>query len=557
MESYFNLGRYRRPITTRAAEAQIWFDRGLNWSYAFHREEALRCYGKVIEIDPQCAMGYWGIAYATGPYYNSPWPKFPKSLLPGVIQKANHYVRQAQQRAAHAAPVEQALIQALFTRFPEATCADDAVFSQWDDAYAQAMRAVYAEFPHDTDVCALTAEALMCRTPWQLWDLVHRTPAKGADTTEALAIIDAAMQRLRDAGAAPHPGLLHFYIHLMEMSPEPEKALPAADTLRALVPDSGHLIHMPSHIYILCGEYQKALDTNIAAVAADDKYVAVHSELGRSTIYRLHDIHFQIYAALFLGQYAQALRAAELIWHTVTPEVLRHENDVLVNYLEGYYGMKVHVYIRFGKWQDIIDGPMPDEPGLFVVTTALWHYAKGVAYAATGDVANGAKQQRRFLEAWERVPVGRIVFNNECRDILKVADAMLSGELEYRRQHYDAAFAHLRRAVALYDSLNYTEPWAWMQPPRHALGALLLEQGHVVEAAQVYRADLGLDDTLVRPSQHPGNIWSLHGLAECYQRLGQSAEAATIEQQLAAAQTVADIPVNSSCFCRQADACCG
>ena len=556
MDSYFNLGRHSRPVTTCSPEAQLWFDRGLNWSYAFHREEALYCFGKVIELDPDCAMGYWGIAYATGPYYNSPWEKFPRRMLAGVIETANHHAREAQKRAAHTSPVEQAIINALIVRFPTPTCEDAALFSQWDDAYAQAMRDVYAQFPDDNDVCALAAEALMCRTPWQLWDLDRRKPAEGADTAEALDIINNAVQRMADAGEDPHPGLLHFYIHIMEMSPEPEKALPASDTLRTLVPDAGHLVHMPSHIYILCGEYQKALETNIEAVAADDKYVAEHSELGMSTIYRLHNVHFQIYAALFLGQYENALRAADLIWHTVTPDALRHENPILANYLEAYYGMKVHVYIRFGKWREILDAPMPDDRELFVVTTALWHYAKGVAYAATGDVDNGSIRQKRFLEAWDRVPERRLIFNNECRDMLKVPDAMLAGELAYRREQYDEAFAHLRRCVDLYDGLNYTEPWAWMQPPRHALGALLLEQGHVAQAAEVYRADLGLDDTLVRPSQHPGNIWSLHGYAECCQRLGKRAEAETIKRQLAAAQAAADIAVSSSCFCRQADACC-
>jgi hypothetical protein len=164
--------------------------------------------------------------------------------------------------------------------------------------------------------------------------------------------------------------------------------------------------------------------------------------------------------------------------------------------------------------------------------------------------------QRLFVDAWAKVPAGRIIFNNECRNILKVADAMLAGELDYRRQRYNNAFAHLRRAVALYDSLNYTEPWAWMQPPRHALGALLLEQGHVEEATQVYRADLELDDTLVRPSQHPGNIWSLHGSAECYRRSNRREEAAMLAPQVAAAQAVADVAVRSSCFCRQPDSCC-
>ena len=230
MDGYFNLGGYRRPITTRSLEAQLWFDRGLNWSYAFQREEALRCFEKVIELDPDCAMGYWGLAYATGPYYNSPWDQFPRRMLPGVIEKANHHAREALKRDAHTSPVEQAIIQALIVRFPTPTCEDKALLSQWDDDYAQAMREVYAQFPTDNDVCALAAEALICRTPWQLWDLDRRCPADGADTTEAIAIIQDAVERMADAGEEPHPGLLHFYIHIMEMSPEPEKTLPASDT---------------------------------------------------------------------------------------------------------------------------------------------------------------------------------------------------------------------------------------------------------------------------------------------------------------------------------------
>ncbi len=230
MESYYDLGSYRWPITTCSPEAQIWFDRGLNWSYAFHREEALRCFENVIQLDPDCAMGYWGIAYATGPYYNSAWDKFPRRMLPGVIEKANHHILEAQKRVVNASPVEQAIINALLTRFPAPTCEDRALFSQWDDAYAQAMRDVYAQFPEHNEVRVLTAEALICRTPWQLWDLDHRTPAEGADTLEALEIINDTFKRMRDAGADPHPGLLHFFIHIMEMSPEPEKALEASDT---------------------------------------------------------------------------------------------------------------------------------------------------------------------------------------------------------------------------------------------------------------------------------------------------------------------------------------
>ena len=558
MDDYFDLGSYGRLITTQSPAAQVWFNRGLNWSYGFNHAEALYCFEQVIEHDPDCAMGYWGMAYAIGPYYNLPWIDYSENGRKTALHQTYTLSREARKRTARATAVEQAIINALVIRFPSAIdVEDEAEYGRWDDAYADAMRHVYAQFPDDDDVCALTAEALMCRTPWLLWDLPNRVPALGADTSEALAIVEKAVQRIAEQDHIPHPGLLHFYLHLLEMSPKPEKAFAACDTLLNLVPDSGHLVHMPSHIYILCGLYDKALTANVQATAADNKFVAYDNSLGIYTIYRLHNIHFQVYAAIFLGQYEAALRAAEEIVATIPPEALHHEHAYLVNYLEGYSGMKAHVYVRFGKWQEIMAQPLPDDPDLYCVTTAVWHYAKGIAYTVTGDVEKAASQQQQLRLAVANVPEDREIFQNTCRDILAVAEAMLAGELEYRRENYEVAFAHLQQAVVLYDELNYTEPWAWMQPPRHALGALLLEQGHVEEAEAVYRADLGLDDTLVRPSQHPDNIWSLHGYAECLQRLGRP-EADEVQARLERVQTAVTVPIHASCFCRtvEYDNCC-
>ena len=552
----FDLGSHTRIVTTSSAEAQVWFDRGLNWSYAFSREEAHRCFEKVVELDPTCAIGYWGLAYSLGPYYNGPWDRMPAPLRAHVNQHVHGFMAQAQEHASSASAAEQALIAAYAIRCPEPANDSLEIYAQWDDDYADAMVAVAERFLADDDVVALAIDALMCRTPWQLWDLEKRCPAEGASTVQALELLDMALERAATEERPPHPGLLHFKIHIMEMSPTPEAGLPEADVLRSLVPDAAHLIHMPSHLYVLCGQFQDSLDANVEAVVADEKYMAANPEVGIYSIYMLHNIHFQMYSAMFLGQYEPALKAGNQIWETVTPEVLQHENEFLVNYLEAFYGMKVHVYIRFGKWQEIIDEPMPLDPELFCVTTALWHYAKGVAYAASGDVQRAADQQDLFAQAFDRVPEDRKVFNNESRDMLKVGEAMLSGELEYRRGNFDLAFAELRRCVELYDQLNYSEPWVWMQPPRHALGALLLEQGHVEEAATVYRADLGLDDTLVRPSQHPGNLWALHGYRECCELLGRLDEAADIATQLAEAAKSADIDVTSSCFCRLEESCC-
>lgn len=560
MDNYFDLGKYSRPISTQSAEAQIWFDRGLNWSYAFHHSEAKKCFQTVIDLDPDCPMGYWGMAYAIGPYYNLMWPSYSEAGQKEGIQQAHDFTQQALSLSKNGTPAENALIKALAARFPQphTTHKDDpeAEFSAWDDAYAQAMRKAYAQFPNDNDVCALTAEAMMCRTPWKLWDLENGIPAEGTDTQEALDIIEKAFTRIEKSGGVNHPGLLHFYIHAQEMSPNPEIALKASDTLINLLPDAGHLIHMPSHIYVLCGQYEKSLQSNIQASAADERYTAYDDSVNIFALYKLHNLHFQVYSALFQGRYAPALEVAELMENMIPEEGLSHDHQFLVNYLEAFSGMKVHVYIRFGKWQEIIDAPFPSDPDFYCVTTAMWHYAKGVAYSATGDIENAVNQQEKFALSLKKVPEERKIFNNTSLDILAVAGAMLDGELEYRRENYEVAFAHLRRTVDLYDSLNYTEPWAWMQPPRHALGALLLEQGHVADAAAVYRADLGIDDTLMRPAQHPNNIWSLHGYVECLEKLGQDDKAAGIRTKLEIAQASADVTVSSSCFCRQTHSCC-
>jgi tetratricopeptide (TPR) repeat protein len=556
MDTYFDLGSYSRPIATNSPAAQQWFDRGLNWSYGFNHKEARRCFEKVIALDPDCAMGYWGVAYAIGPYYNQAWTDYSAEWQPKALHKAYTFARKAQKRAATAHPADQALINALAIRFAAPQVDDDSVFAQWDDAYANAMRRAHAQFPDDDDVCALTAEAFICRTRWLLWDLDKGIPAAGSDTAEAVALTEAAFQRAAARGTAPHPGLLHFYIHTLEMSPYPEKALAACDTLLNLVPAAGHLVHMPSHIYILCGLYDQAYDSNAQAMVADQKFVDYDPSLGMYTVYRLHNIHFKIYAALFLGHYSHALQAAEEMVARIPLEGLHHEHDYLVRYLEGYSGMKAHVYVRFGKWEEIKAEPLPADPDLYCVTTAMWHYAKGVAYAATGDIANAEAQQQQFARALLRVPADRRIFENSCRDILAVAEAMLAGELDYRRAAYDLAFAHLREAVARYDRLSYTEPWPWMQPPRHALGALLLEQGQVEEATAVYRADLGLDNTLLRPSQHPNNVWSLHGYVECLERLGRGEETAVYRQKLAEAEKTADFTITASCLCRQTPHCC-
>jgi len=548
----FDLGSHTRTVTTTSADAQVWFDRGLNWLYAFHNEEAEACFMRAIDADPQCAMAHWGLAHAIGPYYNGPWVRLVEPQRSRMLARAHGITRHAIELAAVASPVEQALVGALAVRFGSDENDDQDVFDAWDDAYADAMREVYQAFPDDLDVVALAVEALMVRTPWRLWDLPRGRPAEGASTQEAIDILERCFADQPDDAWKRHPGLLHFWIHIMEMSPHPERALPHAAALQPLCPDAAHLVHMASHIQVLCGQYEAALTANEQAVVADDKYVAFSPDIGVYTAYRLHNIHFQVYAAMFLGNHEKAIAAADLIRETVTIDAIRVDNPFLYRYFEAFFGMKIHVLVRFGRWDDIIAMPLPSEPDLLVSTTALTHYAKGVALAATGDVANAELEQQRFLAAWERVPEEHMVFNNQTRDVLRIGEAMLAGEIEYRKGNFDEAFSLLRRSVELDDNLFYTEPWAWMQPPRHALGALLLEQGRVEEAAEVYRSDLGLDSTLVRSSQHPGNVWALHGYAECLDALGRPDDAQAVRAELAEAQQHMDVPLTSSCYCRGA-----
>jgi tetratricopeptide (TPR) repeat protein len=551
MSEYFDLGGYGRQVTG-SARAQTWFNRGLVWGYAFNHEEAAACFERAAEADPGCAMAYWGLAYAVGPNYNKPWEAFGPGEAPAAISRALSALGDATGPARSASPVERALLRALAARYPAAAPAgggawDPAAGGAHDAGYAAAMREVYRSHPGDLDVAALFADALMNLTPWALWDIATGEPAGGSATLEAKAVLE---QALASREGQAHPGILHMYIHLMEMSARPQDALHAGDLLRDLVPDAGHLRHMPTHLDVLCGDYRSVVAGNSAAIAADEKFRARRGAMNFYTLYRAHNYHFKVYGAMFLGQQRTALEAADQLAAAIPADLLRVQDPPMADWLEGFAAMRLHVLIRFGCWPEILAAPLPADPDLYRVTTAMTHYAKGVAHAATGQVTEAAGERARFAAAVARVPESRTLFNNTCRDILAVAGAMLDGELEYRRGNYDEAFRLLRRAVELDDGLPYDEPWGWMQPARHAYGALLLEQGLLAEAEAVYRADLGLDGTLARACQHPGNVWSLHGYHECLTRLGKAEQAGIVRQQLEIAAARADVPIRSSCYCR-------
>ena len=545
MSDYYDMGDHSWPISTDSPEAQIWFDRGLNWTYGFNHEEAIKCFQKVLEHDPTCPMAYWGIAYADGPNYNKQWYKFSDEDLVLTLARVYDATEKAVALLEHANPTEQALIKALQTRYPQRAPAEDC--HPWNHDYADAMRFVYRANSDHLDITALFVEALMNLTPWQMWDLQTGEIAEGASTAEAMEVLESALERKE---CRKHPGILHMYVHLIEMSPHPEKALRAGDWLRGLVPDSGHLNHMPTHLDVLCGNYYDVVAWNEEAIKANRKFFERDGGMTYYTLYMTHDFHFKMYGAMFLGQYEAAMEAAEEMIERIPDELLRVEVPPMIDYLEGWLPMKMHVLIRFGKWQEIIDTPLPEDQEFFCVTTAMIHYAKTVALAATGRVDEAEREKTLFEAAVTRVPDTRRLQENLCIDILEIAREMLYGELEYRKGNYDEAFAHLRKSVELDDNLPYQEPWAWMQPTRHALGALLLEQGRVEEAEEVYRADLGLDDTLPRACQHPENVWALHGYHECLVRLGKHDLAEMVKPRLDLAAARADVPIKASCYCR-------
>ena len=544
---YFDLGPYSREVTTSAPEAQLWFNRGLNWLFGFNHVEAIKCFQKAIEHDAECAMAHWGVSYASGPNYNLPWNRYDPAGRQLALAASYDAMQGALAHAGKATPVEQALIRALPARYPQRQAVED--MTPWDKAYTGEMRKVFSAFPGDLEVRSVFAESIMNETPWQMWDLRSGKAAVDANTEECRAVLEQAFDNV--PASWDHPGLLHLYVHLMEMSPFPERALRAGDRLREIMPDSGHLIHMPTHLDVLCGHYNDVLIYNQKALETDRRFLSYSDNPGIYLAYIIHDFHFAIYGAMFLGQYKPAIAMAEELITRIPEAVLRIETPPMADFLESYLAIKQHVLVRFGRWREIIAQDLPAYRDLYCSNVAMMHYAKAVAHSALGHIAEAEAEKVSFMAAKARVPKSRRMHNNVVVDLLGVAEAMLNGELDYRKSNYDAAFAHLRKSVELSDSLLYDEPWGWMQPTRHALGALLLEQGQIEEAEAVYRSDLGLDGKLSRACQHPDNLWSLHGLHECLVRRGEKAETALIKQRLDLAQARADVPIKASCFCRR------
>jgi len=545
---YYDLGQYRRAPTSTSQEAQTWFDRGLVWCYSFNHEAALQCFERAIEYDANFVMPYWGIAYAIGPNYNKSWRLFTQDDRESTVAKALHALRVPKDAAMKISPLEEALITALSTRFPKSKDDIPEDMSPFNYHYAEAMGTVYQEYGDDADVASLFADAIMCTRPRQLWNLDTGEPT-GSDVLEARAALERGMAQ---PDGRDHPALCHLYIHLMEMSPFPELALPAADRLRRIVPDGSHMQHMATHIDTACGDYRRAIDSNLDAMRSDDMYFARDkADSFLYAVYRSHNIHAMAYAAIMSGRCADALYAANRLPEVLTTEFMSIKSPRMIDFTEWQLATLPHVLIRFGRWEEILKLELPADQELLCVAAATTKYARSVALAVLGRVDEARAARADFEEARQAIPRDRLYGPNApAAPVLAVASAMLEGELEYRAGNHEKGFSALRRGIELEDKLPYADPPLWMQPVRHALGALLLEQNRSEEAEKLYMEDLGFSKSHPRRKARLNNVWALHGLYECFMRNGKEDEAHRIRLQRDIAVASADVPVGSSCFCR-------
>jgi tetratricopeptide (TPR) repeat protein len=508
---------YQRPITTTSDEAQAWFDQGFLLLYGFNHDEATRSFEQAARLDPQAAMPWWGVAYAAGMNINDP------VMDDDRWQRGHEAAQRALALLDGESDLERALIEAVAKRYAWPAPADQ---RPYDEAYAAAMSRVHERFPDDPDVAVLYAESLMDLQPWDYW--TAELAPKG-NTTTFIAAIEAVL-----ASHPDHPGAAHFYIHAMEAGPAPEKAVPYAERLETRAPGAGPLVHMPSHIYARVGRYADAADMNTKAVATDRAYLADAAPPGIYMIYYAHNLHFLAYASMMEARFEPALQAARELERDMPEQVLRDFGWLV----EGIMPTSYHVLIRFGKWQEILAEPEPPEWRL--VTRAVHFYARGIALSVLGRTEESRAEAEKFEAAVARVPEEWWVFNNRVHDVLPIARAMLEGETAYREGRLEEAWTALRAGIAAEDRLIYDEPPAWMLPVRHSMGALLVEAGEYAAAEKLYRED---------QERHPGNGWSLLGLAQALKGQGKAEEAASFGAAAQAAwQRTAQHPP-SSCFC--------
>lgn len=515
----FDLGSHHRRVSTRSAGAQQAFDHGLVWAYAFNHDEAVRAFQEASRLDPGLAMAWWGIAFVSGPHINNP------GLEDAPAKLAWEALAEAKKRQGSASPVEQGLIAALGHRYAMPNPTDRKAL---DEAFAKAMGELAAKYPKDADLAALHAEALMDVRPWDQWT---RSGEPQPGTKEILAALQRSLKL-----APHHPLALHLTIHAYEGSPHPELGKVAADRLRRLVPDAGHLVHMPGHAYARIGDWMGAALANERAIAADARYKARQPKIGFYGLYMVHNADFLAYTGFMEGRKEVSLAQAKAVVATFPLDWVL-EN---VAFADAFQSRHWEALKRFGLWEELLAQPAPD--ARLPLSTAYWHALRGTAFAASSKVDEALQEQAAFEAARVKVPEAFTWGSNAAGPVLLVAKAYLAGEIAFRQGNVDKAVGDLQEAVRLEDALKYDEPPACIIPARHALGAVLLSAKRAREAEAVYHADL---------KAYPANYWSLLGLHRALEAQGRKAEAVKAAARLKKAQARADVTSKTSCLCVQ------
>lgn len=511
------LGSYHRAVTTKSEDAQRYFDQGFRLVYAFNHDEATRAFVKAAELDPGCASCWWGAALTLGPNYNIP-------MLPDRAQAAWDALQRAQATAAGASPVEQALVRALAQRYPGPTPLDPAAMQPHQQAFAKAMGEVAQRFPEDLDVQTLYAEALMTANPWKLWT-AEGQPAAG--TPEIVAILERVLAKNPE-----HPGANHYYIHAVEASKQPQRALAAAHRIGRLMPAAGHLVHMPAHIYQRVGRYADAARANRGGAEADLAYIAQVTPPGYYPMYLAHNYDFLSYSAAMQGRSAEALAAARDAG-SAAPSAVVEAMPGMDFFLAKHY----LALLRFGRWDTLLAEPEP--PDNHRVQVALYRFAQAYAQAAKGQQTEAEAGLAELQTLAAAVPADLGAGLNSARDVMAIAVDLLTARIALGRGQTGEALERLRSAVAREDALAYDEPADWYFPARHLLGAALLQVRQPREAEAVYRADL---------QRHPENGWALFGLWQSLAAQRKKTEAAKVRQRFETAWAQADVTLAASAY---------
>lgn len=476
------LGHLHHPITTANPLAQRYFDQGLTLVYGFNHEEAARSFAYAAKLDPNCAMAYWGIALARGPNYNE------SPIDPAREKEAAEAIKKAQALASHASAPEQAYIRAMALRVSADPKADQ---NKMGAAYRDAMRDVMKHYPNDLDAAVLFADAAMTLHAWMLW---HNDGKPEGGTLEAVQTLESVLKRDPN-----HIGANHFYIHVMEASPHPERAMDSAHRMADLAPGAGHLVHMPAHIYIRTGDYQAASLSNKQAMGADQGYIEKYRVQNMySMMYYTHNMHFLVVTSAMEGNSSDATRVAARITRSLAPYLKDHPEA------QSFLPTETFVLVRFRRWPDIEKLPEPDKS--LAAYHALWRFARGMAFSGEGKLDQAASERAQFSAEVKKLPAKDPFGYNTNGQIFDIATLMLDANIARAQRDFKQAAALLRKASAAEDALNYDEPPDWYLPPRESLGAVLFQDGRPAEAEVVFREEL---------QHHAKNPRALFGLAEC------------------------------------------